>query len=346
MGGITTAMSVPEGGLVPGTSSWVDLAGRRSSQAVVREVLALHVSLDDQGLAASGGARPAAITRLRELLDDARLYATRAAQFDRGEFRDTDTSRLDLVRVGDALAGRIPVVVRVSRASDISRVLALAADYRLRIVLAGAEEAWMVAPEIAAANVPVIVQAMANLPSTFSALHTRYDNAALLARAGVRVILTSPGAWDVRNLRQEAGNAVAWGMDRDAALAAITSVPAQVFGLEADYGTIAPGRLANLVLWSGDPFELTTAPRHLWVRGREIPLRSRQTLLFERYRSLGSVPRGWVGIRPPGQERPQQPARDGVEPETAPPPPPSEPASDAGDEDDDGHDDVRGTGAG
>jgi imidazolonepropionase-like amidohydrolase len=299
LGGVTSALSVPEGGLVPGTSAWVDLAGRAPADAIVREVVALHVSLNDEGVAAAGGARPSAIVRLRELLDDARLYARQRAAFDRRQFRETgDVSRLDLERVVSALAGTIPVVVKVSRASDILRTIALAEEYGLRLVISGAEEGWMVAAEIAAADVPVIVQAMSNLPTRFSTLHARYDNAALLARAGARVILHSPGAWDVRNLRQEAGNAVAVGMDADAALAAITSVPAEVFGMGTDYGVIAPGRLASLAIWSGDPFETTTSLRRVLVRGRELPLRSRQTLLFERYRSLGTVSRGWSTIAP------------------------------------------------
>lgn len=297
LGGITTAMSVPEGGLVSGTSAWVDLAGRAPGDVIARELLALHVSLDDEGVAAAGGARSSAITRLRELLEDARLFARQRAAFDRGDFRDTDISRLDLERVTQALAGTIPVVIRVSRASDILRTVALAREHGLRLVIAGAEEGWMVAPQLAEADVPVIVQPLTNLPERFSSLHARYDNAALLSRAGVRVMLMEAGAWDVRNLRQEAGNAVAWGMDPDAALAAITSLPAAVFGMDADYGAIAPGRLANLVVWSGDPFEMTTSPVHVFVRGRELPLRSRQTLLLERYRTLDTVPRGWTSIR-------------------------------------------------
>lgn len=299
LGGVTTAISTPEGGLVPGTSSWVDLAGRDPASTVRQAQLALHISLTDSGISAGGGARGTAIGRLRALFDDARLYARSRAGYDRGQFRDTDVSRQDLERVGLALAGRIPTVVRVSRAVDILRVLELAREYGLRLVLSDVEEGWMVADRIAAASVPVVVQAMANAPSTFSSLHSRYDNAALLSRAGVRVVLMSPGAWDVRNLRQEAGNAVRWGMDPDAALAAITSVPAQVFGMDADYGTVAAGKVASLVVWSGDPFELTTSPMHVIVRGRDMPLRSRQTLLFERYRDLSTVRRGFRSIEVP-----------------------------------------------
>lgn len=292
LGGITTALSVPDGGFVPGTSAWVDLAGR--TPASVREPLAaLHVNFDDDGFTAEHGARSAAMLALRELFDDARLYARSRAQYDRGEFRDTDISRLDLERVVAALNGEIPVVVRTARSTDILRVIALAAEYDLRLVLAGAEEGWMVAQEIADAHVPVIIEPLVDLPTRFSAIHQRYDNAALLSQHGVDVMLMAPGAWDIRNLRQEAGNAVAAGMDWDAALRGVTSIPARVFGMDADYGSVAPGKLANLVLWSGDPFELTTAVRRVIVRGSDLPLRSRQTELFERYRTLETTHRGY-----------------------------------------------------
>jgi imidazolonepropionase-like amidohydrolase len=295
LGGVVAALSTPDGGLVSGTSSFVDLGGR--DRSVVRDAqAALHIDLDQGGVGAVHGARPAALQRLRELFDDARLFSRQRAAFDRAAMRDTGVSRLDLERVVLALEGELPVFVRVARAADILGVIALADEYDLDLVLLGAEEGWMVADALAQGDVPVIVQPLADLPDTFSSLHTRYDNAALLAAAGVRVAIFEPGAWDVRNLRQEAGNAVAWGMAPDAALAAITRVPAQLAGQGADYGVVAPGRLASMVLWNGDPFETTTLPVHVYVRGRELPLRSRQTDLFERYRDLAQVRRGARGL--------------------------------------------------
>ena len=295
MGGVVAALSTPDGGLVSGTSSFVDLAGR--DRTAIRDLdTALHIDLTEGGVGAAHGARSAAIQRLRELFDDARLFSRQRAAFDRAAMRETGVSRLDLERVVLALDGTLPVFVRVSRAADILGALALADEYDLTLVLSGVEEGWMVADAIAAASVPVIVQPLADLPSTFATLHTRYDNASLLTAAGVRVAIYEPGAWDVRNLRQEAGNAVAWGMPADAALAAITRVPAEIAGQGADYGVIAPGRLASMVLWSGDPFETTTLPVHVYIRGRELPLRSRQTELFDRYRDLSQVRRGTRGL--------------------------------------------------
>lgn len=328
LGGVTSALSVPEGGLVPGTSAWVDLAGRTLASVIRDDTAALHISYDDGGFAASHGARPSAIESLRELFDDARLYQRSHAQYDRGQFRETDISRLDLERVGAALSGEMPIVIRTARASDILRVLALADEYGLHIVLSGVEEGWMVAQEIEAAHVPVIVEPLANLPSRFSALHTRYDNAALLSQAGVEVMIMSPGAWDVHNLRQEAGNAVANGMTWDAALRAVTSLPARVFGMEDQYGTVAPNHVANVVVWSGDPFETTTVARHVIIRGHDVALRSRQTELFERYRSLDGVRRGYRGTWSIPVVPPDDDAEDDAEDEEG------DPSDDAVDGDD------------
>ncbi|MEZ4337752.1 MAG: amidohydrolase family protein [Sandaracinaceae bacterium] len=213
-------------------------------------------------------------------------------------------SRTDLEQVAGAPDGDYPVVLEVSRSSDILRALSFARDYGLRLVISGGQEAWMVAPQLAAADVPVILRPMTNLPASFSQLHARYDNAAILHRAGVRVIIAAEGAHGQRNLRQEAGNAIATGMPRDAALRALTLEPARTFGVDRDYGTVAAGRVANLVVWTGDPFELTTWARNVFVRGREIPTTTRQTLLFERYRRLENVPRGQRGLPRSGEAAP------------------------------------------
>lgn len=309
-GGITSVVSTPDGGLVSGTSAWADLRGDTPTEAIRRASVALHVNFDDEGFGAAFGARPATMSALREIFDAARLYARSRAGWDRGDFREIhegDVSRLDLERLADAARGELPVVVHVSRADDIVRILALADELDLDLVLAGVEEGWIVAAEIASANVPVILRPLADLPATFATLRTRYDNAALLEDAGVRVALMTQGAWDVHNLRQEAGNAVRAGLSWDAALRGVTSVPAAVFGMD-DYGTLAAGKVASLVVWSGDPFELRTVPRHVFVRGAEQSLRTRMTELFERYRDLGEAPRGWRGLT--SAPEPRAPERD------------------------------------
>lgn len=283
-GGVTSVLATPMGGLVSGTSAWLDLGPPSPIPMLSKPIAAMHANLIGGGLDRVGGTQSSALTRLRGVLEDARLYGRQRAAFDRRALREMTASRADLERLEDVLSRRIPLVVQVSRAADILRVLELGREYGVTLVLSAVEEGWLVAREIAAANVPVIVQPLTDLPGTFASLASRYDNAALLAAAGVRVMIRAEGAHEMRTLRQEAGNAVANGLDPQLALQAITALPAQVFGMR-DYGTIAAGRIANLVLWSGDPFETTTVARRVFVRGREVPMRTRQTALFERYRT-------------------------------------------------------------
>jgi imidazolonepropionase-like amidohydrolase len=150
----------------------------------------------------------------------------------------------------------------------------------------------MIAPKLAAAHVAVITGAMNNIPTTFDTLNQRQENAALLRRAGVEVILVGNAGggdeegFNARNVKFEAGNAVAYGMSHDDALRAVTLAPATALGVADRVGTLAPGKDANVVVWSGDPFEFSTAVEHVFVRGREYQDRSRQDLLTERYRRL------------------------------------------------------------
>jgi imidazolonepropionase-like amidohydrolase len=131
-----------------------------------------------------------------------------------------------------------------------------------------------------------VVKPLTNVPS-FDALNATLANAGRLQKAGVIVALSSFDTHRAGTLRQEAGNAISHGMDRDHALRAVTITPAQVWGVSASTGSLEPAKDADLVVWSGDPFELTTHAEHVFIRGREMPGQTRQTELFERYRTIG-----------------------------------------------------------
>lgn len=175
------------------------------------------------------------------------------------------------------------VVFHVERAADIHRVIEFARRHGMRPVISGGTEAWVIAPELAAAQVPVILDPLANLPDSFDELGARLDNAALLNRAGVRIAFTSNETHNARKIRQVAGNAVAHGLPWDAALAALTATPAEIFGLNGTRGRIVVGQVADLVLWSADPLEVTTAADEVWMGGKPIAMRSRQSDLRDRY---------------------------------------------------------------
>jgi imidazolonepropionase-like amidohydrolase len=181
-------------------------------------------------------------------------------------------------------------MVNADRASDIEAVLRLARELNIKVMIAGGAESWEVADKLAAANVPAIVGSMANIPESFAALGQRQETPALLQRARAKVVLIANGSggeevFNVRNLKYDAGVAVAYGLAWDDALRAITLTPAEVFGVANRVGSLQPGRDANIVVWSGDPFEFATRVEHVLIRGREVIQPSRQDELMQRYKT-------------------------------------------------------------
>lgn len=289
--GVTSVVVVPVGGMVAGQGALVDLLqGASTAEMTVRESLVMVAQLEDAA-AAGAGARGELALRMKELLDDARAFGRNRRAYDAGELRSLAASRSDLEALQPVLAGELPLLVNANRASDIQAAIRLAAEHGLRLMIAGGAEAWMVAGELAAARVPVLTGAMNNIPGSFATLGSRQDNAAILRSAGVQVLITGdggadPDAFNVRNIRYAAGNAVAYGLPWADALRSITLSAAEVFGLGDSYGSLAPGRVANVVVWSGDPFEFATRAEHVFVRGRELSEATRQEQLQERYRTL------------------------------------------------------------
>ena len=282
--GITSALLVPQGSFVAGQSVFANLAGETMEAMIVKSPVAMHVTLDESSRGAGGGARAGTLARLRRLLEDAREYARRRADFDRGQMRELSAPAAELEALQPVLAGRLPLVVTAHRVFDIRSALRLGREFNLRLILSGAGEGWQIADEIARAQVPVLMVPLANIPS-FNALGARYENAARMAAAGVRLaIVSGDGQHNARLIRQEAGNAVSYGLPYDAALRAVTLGPAEILGVADRTGSLQVGRFADVVVWSGDPFEFSTAVEHVFIRGREIPLTSRQTELLERYR--------------------------------------------------------------
>ena len=206
----------------------------------------------------------------------------------------TPTGRTVLARY---LAGNGRIVVSVDRAADIRQLLRWAQRENVRIAIASGAEAWKLAPQIAQANVPVFVDALADLPGDFDQIGATLQNAARLHAAGVEVSFAQFGdaSHNARKIRQLAGNAVANGLPWEAGLAGLTRIPAQVLGVGDRVGTIAPGKTADLVLWTGDPLDVSSVAQQVWMGGRAMPMRSRQTELRDRYlRAAGPLPRAYT----------------------------------------------------
>lgn len=185
------------------------------------------------------------------------------------------------------LAGDMPLIVKASRESDISQALAIREEYGIRVVLLGGEEAWRLAPELAAADIPVVLVPHANLPSSYDMIGVRADNAARLHDAGVKIAFCVDSIFVSHNagnaMRVGAGIAVAHGLDRRAALDAMTRNPAEIWGIAEDYGVLEPGKSADIVIWSGDPLEALSRPLGVFMAGQPVAATSRHQALREAY---------------------------------------------------------------
>lgn len=269
------ADSRPGGSLIGGQGGVVRFDG--SLDAVGPR--ALFVTLGSEGAKLSGSSRAAQWMLLDQLIDEARGRISPDSRF----ALLTPAGRAALTQYLGT-GGR--VMVRIQRAADIQRLLRWAKARNVTVAIIGGAEAWKVAPQLAAAHVPVFVDTLANLPAGFDELGATMENAARLHAAGVKVsfFLSGDASHSARKIRQVAGNAVANGLPWDAALAGLTSVPAQALGVAGNLGsTIAVGQPADLVLWNGDPLDVAHVARQIWLNGRAAPMRSRQTELRDRY---------------------------------------------------------------
>jgi imidazolonepropionase-like amidohydrolase len=285
--GLTSAIAAPVGGLISGRGAWLDLVDK-TSPVWLRPVtgpVAMFATLGQHGATVAGGSRALSMMRLREVLDDARMFKKNAAAFDKNALRKLAASRLDLLALDDVLSKKLPLVIRVQRASDILAALRFQEEQQIRVALIDVDEGWLVADAIALANVPVIVNPDDMLPHSFERRAARPDNAVLLRKAGVKVAITTESSHNARNLRFMLGNEVRAGMPHEDALRAGTLTPAEIYGMEKRYGSIEPGTIANVVVWTGDPFEPSSYAERVYVRGRAQSLETRQTHLRDKYKA-------------------------------------------------------------
>ncbi|MDG3443007.1 amidohydrolase family protein [Nitrospirillum amazonense] len=293
VGGVTRALVTPELSgrgekkgekLFAGQAAVVDMSGGTDSITKRRAVLVVDVGIE--AMEHLGGSHGGVLQLLESSLEEAASYAANKGGYEHGTHRPYRQSKEDLEALLPVIQGKMPLLVGVHRVADIRRTLELGKRLKLKLILDGVEEGWMMAPEIAASGVPVVVDPLANLPRDFESLNARLENAAILQAAGATVVIKGPYVGHyARQVRYNAGNAVAHGMPWPAALAAITATPAKVFGFSDRAGSIEPGRDADLVVWSGDPLEILSVAEHVFVRGTEAPLTSRAQDLAHRYQT-------------------------------------------------------------
>lgn len=301
--GITRAAIAPSPGspddagnrghVLSGLAATVNLG---DNGALDKRSAAMVVTLGESGSHYAAGSRSNAWLILRNALDEAIDYRDHKGDFERGMRRGYRHSVADLEALQGVIAGDIPLLVHIHRAADIEVLIDLTAEYKLRAIIAGGAEAWMLAEQLAAADIAVILSVTDNLPGNFDRLNARRGAANVLHEAGVAYALTdsASASHNARNATQSAGNAVADGLSWDAALRAITLTPAEMYGVANDVGSIEAGKAADLVIWPADPLELTTYPDQVFIDGTAISMESRQTLLRDRYLDTSSkTPPAW-----------------------------------------------------
>ncbi len=290
--GVTRAAVVPgsimgaAGSVFSGQVAVIDLGG--PGDWLTRSSAAMFVRLGESGSSLSGGSRVAAMLALRDGLEEARDYSVNRRSWEQGAHWEYTLKRKDLDALLPVLTGSTPLLVQVERASDISQALRLKKDFGLKMAILGGAEAWIVADELASAGVPVVLDPQRNLPGGFDSLGATLENAARLNKAGVMIAFTAGGTHNARNITQYAGLAVANGLPYQVALEAMTVNPARIYGVSSEVGSLEAGKLADLVVWSGDPLEVTTFADQVVIRGQAIPMVSRATLLRDRYLELNT----------------------------------------------------------
>jgi len=285
MHGLTHAVVMPDSsaGLFGGQAALIRMSVE--GEKILDDSVGVVVELGESGQHLAGGSRAVAIALLRQALDDAKDYTANRNAVNSGSRRDYGLSLADIKSLVPVIKGEQYLIVGAHRADDIERALALAKRYKLKMILNGVTEGWRVADKIAAAKVSVILDPIDNLPLAYEQIGARLDNAALMDKAGVTLMFTGMGWQNTHNaylVRQSAGNAVANGLSKTAAINAMTSNPAKVFGLKNNDG-LKVGQNASLVVWSGDPLEVTSVARLVLIDGESQPLVSRSTRLRDRY---------------------------------------------------------------
>jgi imidazolonepropionase-like amidohydrolase len=282
--GLTRAIVTPalEGSLFAGQGSAIAL--HSTMQGLLKKNVAQFAAYGEDGAGIAGGSRAAAMQLLDTALSEASYLRDNESRYLPGFDWHFSQSLADLKALYPVLERQTPLVIFAHRADDIERLIGLAKKHAIKLVIAGGGEAWLVAAKLAKAKIPVIIDPIENLPS-FESLDVRLDGAAILYKAGVKLLFNGGGSHNGHLVRQSAGNAVAYGLPAEAAIEAMSINTAEVFGIP-QYGQIEVGMDADIVVWDGDPLEITSNPDKVFIQGIEQPMVSRATRLRDRYWDL------------------------------------------------------------
>lgn len=297
--GVTHVVSTPEGGIISGQSALIQLAGWTPSEMVVKAPAGMNIQFprlrsapvvdapsDEEAEKELHKSYTRELDRLRDLFRDARAYAKAAA----ARTSDAKVRRFDRDLVLEALVpvveGREPVILHANLARDIKAALEFADEFELKVILSGGHDVARVLPELKKRNVPVILGPILAIPQREDDPYDLlFTNAKVLYDNGIRFSIQSADAHNTRNLPYHAASCAAFGLPKEEALKAVTIYPAQIFGVADRLGSLEVGKQANVILTDGDPLEIRTNVKRVFIGGEDIPMDSRHTLLYDKFKN-------------------------------------------------------------
>ena len=297
--GITTVVTEPEGGIISGSSAMIQLAGWTPQEMTLKAPLAMHIHFprlrtnsfdevpqDEEAAKEATKNYTKQIDKLRDVFKDAQAYAkATAARTNHPDIKRNDRDVI-LEALVPVVEGREPVVMHANLERDIRAALKFADEFKLKVILADAEDVARVIPELKSRNIPVILGPILSLPPREDDPYDLvFTNAKTLNDAGIPFAIQSQDAHNARNLPYQAAACAAFGLPKDVALRSVTIAPAQIFGLADKIGSLETGKLANIIVTDGDPLEIVTHVRRLFIGGEEITLDTNQTLLWEKFKA-------------------------------------------------------------
>ena len=292
--GVTSAITLPDFNWDPlsGMASFLLLDGSLRVNGMP------DVALTGEIGALSSGSRAESLILLRDLLDFASILDEKdmasskkiseaIEDFEIAELMDLQPR--DVIALYNLLNNNLPLIIKTNRASDILKLIDIKKLYGLNLVLMSAQEATLVADEIAENNIPVIINPFDNIPDSFDELASNIRIASSLEKAGIKVMFSESRTHNYHLIRQGAGNAVANGMSYTGAIMALTSNVAESFNIP-ERGRLQQGMKADLVIWEGDPLEPSTFPSKVYINGNDMDLSTRSSRLTERYVDKRDLP--------------------------------------------------------
>jgi len=296
--GVTTVVTSATGALMSGTAALIDLWGWTTDEMAIKPRVAQVMSYPSSGGGGRGGGfggRPQGdasetvsrqVRAMRDFFADARAYAEVKARLAAGgSVPNAPRVNQAMESLVPAMRGEMPVIFDVNTIDQIRGVLALADSFKLKVILRGPRDAWRVADTLAARGIPVIVGPTTQVPGTDDPYDAIYAQPGALVKAGVKIAFQTSGASDVRDLPYNAALATGYGLDMDEAMKALTINPAQIFGVADRYGSLEPGKVANVIVTTGNPLDVRSNVKYLFIRGEQVPLTDRHTKLYEEFRA-------------------------------------------------------------